>query len=51
MQHCDQTCSYCAREFWKWVKGREAQMSTPRKGESFTFNQAAQTSIRAPKNT
>ena len=47
MQACNQTCSFCAREFWKFVKARQAQMSVPRKGETMTFANAAATSVRA----
>lgn len=47
MRSCDQTCSFCAREFWKFVKMREAQMSKPRKGETTSFMQAVETAIRA----
>jgi len=46
MQHCDQTCSHCAREFWRWLKAREGQMSKPQKGMSTTFTAAAATSVR-----
>lgn len=47
MQSCDQTCSWCAKHFWKFVKAREAQMSTPRKGEKTSFMEAVETAIRA----
>jgi hypothetical protein len=46
-QHCDQTCAHCAREFWRWLRAREAQMRTPRRGERTTFADAAATSVRA----
>jgi len=51
LQTCDQTCSHCARDFFRWWKTREAQMSVPRKklGETTTFAEAAATSIHAPK--
>lgn len=49
MKSCDQTCSHCAREFWKFLRARMAQMSVPRtkKGETTSFAEAAATSIKA----
>lgn len=46
MQACDQRCGWCAKNFWCWLKAREAQMSVPRKGEKTTFTQAALTSVK-----
>lgn len=40
-------CNACAREFFKWWKTREAQMSHAELGPS--FQAAAVTSIRAPR--
>lgn len=48
MQHCDSTCSWCAREFWDWWKGRlRAQDRQHGRSGAGSFNQAAVTSIRA----
>ncbi len=49
MQHCDSKCSFCATEFWNWVKSREAQMRVPRKskGEKTPFSEAAASSVKA----
>ena len=30
MQTCNQQCWFCGREFFRWWKSREAQMSVPR---------------------
>ena len=46
MQACDQTCAWCARDFWRWLRSREHQMRVPRKGESSTFAAEAATSVR-----
>jgi len=45
-QHCDQTCSWCARQFWRWLKAREAQMWAPRtkRAERTPFNAEVVTS-------
>lgn len=48
---CDQTCSVCARDWWQWLKAREAQMNTvPKKqaerGCVTSFAAAAATSVR-----
>lgn len=29
MQFCDSKCGHCARNFWEWLKTREAQMRMP----------------------
>ena len=29
MQYCDSKCQWCARQFWTWLKAREAMMSKP----------------------
>ena len=50
-QHCDQTCPFCAREFWRWLKAREAQMRVPKKGEREAFAACAATSNRPPFTT
>lgn len=36
MQNCDQTCYWCATNWWEWLKAREGQMSTPRKNRKFS---------------
>lgn len=46
MQHCDARCGWCARNWWRWLKSREAQMSLLRPGQTTSFAQAAATSIR-----
>ena len=46
MQHCNQTCSHCARDWFRWLKSREHQMSMPHKGAKATFAEAAATSVR-----
>jgi hypothetical protein len=46
MQHCDQTCTHCARDWFRWLKSREHQMSMPHKGAQATFAAAAATSVR-----
>ena len=48
MQHCDATCSWCARAFWAWLKGRMRAAERPagRSGAG-SFASAAATSIRA----
>lgn len=53
MQHCDQTCHWCATDWWRWLKSREAQMSNVRtkRGEVTSFAAAAGTSVRPPKLT
>lgn len=48
MQHCDQTCSHCAREWWAWLKSREGQMRRPLKGNKTSWSDAALTSVKAP---
>lgn len=67
MQHCDSKCGQCSRNWWKWFKARQAQMSVPRKAklypeakngrvywvlrsaESISFNECAETSVKAPR--
>lgn len=60
MQFCDATCGWCARNWFNWLKSREAQMSVPtkdkvmpnghvRKGCSVPFSEAARTSVRPDK--
>jgi hypothetical protein len=46
MQHCDQTCSHCARDWFRWLKAREGQMRKPLKGAKTTWSEAAATSVR-----
>lgn len=46
MQTCDQTCSHCARDWFRWLKAREGQMSKPHKGAKTTWSEAAATSVR-----
>jgi hypothetical protein len=47
MQSCDQTCSWCARNFWAWLKSRLANgaYQDGRSGEG-SFAEAAATSIK-----
>ncbi len=47
MQHCDQTCSHCAREFFKWWKTWTKKMMLPQDGATTTFAEAAATSVGA----
>jgi hypothetical protein len=46
MQTCDQTCASCARDFFRWLKGRmqSAQRPSGRSGGG-SFADAAATSI------
>lgn len=44
---CDPQCPWCARDWWRWLAGREAQMSRPRRGETVPFSAAALSSVRA----
>lgn len=44
---CHPDCPWCARAFWRWLKGRMAAMSV-RKGGITSFAEAAATSIKAP---
>jgi hypothetical protein len=46
MQTCDQTCSHCARDWFRWLKAREGQMGKPHKGAKTTWSEAAATSVR-----
>jgi hypothetical protein len=46
MQTCDQTCSHCARDWFRWLKAREGQMGKPHKGAKTTWSAAAATSVR-----
>ncbi len=54
MQSCGSECSWCARNWFKWLKTRESQMSVAlkdtarRKGCSISFSEAARTSVRPP---
>lgn len=41
---CHPECRFCAIGFFRWLKGREKQMSQPRKGETVSFSEAAATS-------
>ena len=43
---CDSTCSFCAREFWNWLKSRNAQMSMSLDGGT-SFADAAASSVGA----
>lgn len=49
MQHCDSTCSHCAKHFWTWVKSRmkSAEREAGRSGEG-SFADAAATSNIPP---
>lgn len=60
MQFCDAKCGWCARNWFQWLKAREAQMSQPtkdkvmpngflRRGCSVPFTSAALTSVRPAK--
>lgn len=40
-------CNACARDFFRWRKTREAQMSLVEEGDATSFAQAAATSVRA----
>lgn len=42
---CDSTCSFCAREFWNWLKSRNAQMSMSLNGGT-SFADAAARSVK-----
>ena len=44
MQSCNSKCGHCARNFWNWLKGREAQMRSDHKGGT-PFAEAARTSV------
>jgi len=48
MRECSPQCPWYAKEFWRWMKSRMAQMDKPRNGESESFAQAAATSVKAP---
>lgn len=48
-RHCDVTCSFCAREWWAWLRSREAQMRRPERDGEPAFADAAATSVRAPR--
>lgn len=43
MQHCDATCTWCANNFFRWLKSRMAQMSRPnsKAGDTTLFAVAA----------
>lgn len=43
---CDSTCMVCAKEFWNWLKSRNAQMSMSLDGGT-SFASAAATSASA----
>ena len=45
-QNCDETCYWCATDWWRWLRAREAQMRRPREGETVPFSTAMATSIR-----
>lgn len=47
MQHCDATCSWCARHFFAWLRDRmfSAQRDGGRSGGG-SFADAAATSVR-----
>jgi hypothetical protein len=49
MQHCDQHCGFCAREWFAWLKAREAQMSVPRKSRKF-WDRATNRVVKVPLN-
>lgn len=46
LNKCHKECPFCARDYFKWLKTREAQMSHPTKGMSVSFAQAAATSVK-----
>lgn len=46
---CHPDCSFCARDWWRWLRRRQADMARPRRGEAVSFLQAALTSVR-PEN-
>jgi hypothetical protein len=48
MKNCSPQCPWCAKEFWRWMKSRMAQMNMTRPGETTSFAQAAATSVKAP---
>lgn len=52
MQHCDEHCGFCAREFWTWVKMRmkSAEREAGRSGDG-SFADAAATSVRPPDSS
>jgi len=48
-QHCDSTCSWCAREFWRWLKDYQSKRRarTGRDGKVYAdFVAASATSIK-----
>lgn len=49
MQFCDQTCRWCFHQWVKWLKSRMHQMDMAWDGTSTSFNQAAATSVKPPK--
>jgi hypothetical protein len=49
MQTCDQTCSHCARDWFRWLKAREGQMRKLLKGATTSWSEAAATSVRPPR--
>ena len=42
-------CNACAREFFRWLKGRMAQMALAKPGET-SFAAAAATSVRPARD-
>jgi hypothetical protein len=46
---CHPDCTFCARDFFKWLKTRMTQMAIIEKGQVISFAEAAATSI-IPKN-
>lgn len=50
MQHCDSTCSWCARDFFAWWKRRvKSQDAETGRSGAGSFNLAAATSVRPPR--
>lgn len=49
MQFCDQTCSHCARDWFRWLKSREGQMRHAQGNMTTSFAAAAATSVRPPR--
>lgn len=49
-QHCDSTCNWCAREFWRWLreyqKKRAARPAKNGKPAYLDFLEHAATSIK-----
>lgn len=49
LQHCDQRCGYCSREWWKWVATwtkRPTKIRKTDKARPLLFYEAAATSVK-----